>query len=253
MYDGIEFRGRSQNALETLARHADVPVWNGLTDLWHPTQAICDMLTVREHSTSHWPELTIAYLGDATSNVANSLRMTGSLLGMNVRIVSPSALRSSQAVVSTTAQICMTTGGTVMDTDDVDEGVRGADFLYTDVWVRIGEPAAQWSERVDLLRPYCVDREMLARTKNPEVKFMHCLPALHDGQTALGKEFQAVTGLDSAEVTDDVFESPASIVFDQAENRLHTIKALMVATLRQDGFVDGGSARKVSQSPKASR
>lgn len=231
MYDGIEFRGRSQDALETLARHAAVPVWNGLTDLWHPTQAICDMLTVREHSTSHWFDLTVAYLGDGTSNVANSLRVAGSLLGMSVRIVSPRALRSSEDVVRIAAQICAATGGTVVDTDDVDEGVRGADFLYTDVWVRIGEPAAQWSERVALLRPYRVDREILARTKNPEVKFMHCLPALHDGHTTVGKEFQAVTGLDSAEVTDDVFESPASIVFDQAENRMHTIKALMVATL----------------------
>lgn len=231
LYDGIEFRGRSQQSVETLARYAGVPVWNGLTDLWHPTQVVADMLTVSEHSAKPWQDITLAYLGDGESNIANSLRIGGALLGMTVRVVRPNALRGDPAIVSAAEVVAAGTGGVVVETDDIDEGVRGVDFLYTDVWVRIGESVDEWRERVQLLRPYRVDSDTMAQTKNPAVKFMHCLPALHDPASRLGAKLLQETGLDSGEVTDEVFRSAASVVFDQAENRMHTVKAILVATL----------------------
>jgi ornithine carbamoyltransferase len=231
LYDGILYRGHRQAAVEILGDHAGAPVWNGLTDLWHPTQALCDLLTMREHSSKPWPGISVAYLGDGRSNVANSLRIAGATIGMDVRIVSPGSLRASESVIETAEKICAGSGARVTDTDDVELGVRDADFVYTDVWVRIGEAAEQWRDRVNLLRDYRVDRTLLARTGNPEVKFLHCLPALHDGASRVGARVCAETGLESAEVSDEVFESAASLVFEQAENRLHTIKAVLVATL----------------------
>jgi len=230
LYDGILYRGHRQASLEILEGHAEVPVWNGLTDLWHPTQALCDLLTMRENSIKPWSGISLAYLGDGQSNVANSLRIAGAAIGMNVRIVSPEPLRADEQIVEATEKICRETGGMVTDTDDVDQGVRDADFVYTDVWVRIGDAVDQWRDRINLLRDYRVDRDLLAKTGNPAVKFMHCLPALHDGESRVGARVRAELGLESAEVSDEVFESGASLVFEQAENRMHTIKALMVAT-----------------------
>jgi ornithine carbamoyltransferase len=234
LYDGIEFRGRSQASLEVLARHAGVPVWNGLTELWHPTQAIADMLTIREHSAKPWPDITVAYLGDGASNIANSLRVAGALLGMTVRVASPEAFRGDPAIIAQASGIAQETGAALSETDDINEAIRGADFLYADAWVRIGEPAEQWRGRVESLRPYRVGCDTMLQTKNPAAKFMHCLPALHDGGSSLGIEQQRETGLDAAEVTDELFRSAASVVFDQAENRMHAIKAVLVATLAPD-------------------
>lgn len=231
LYDGILYRGHRQAALEILDKHAKAPVWNGLTELWHPTQALCDLLTIRENSRKPWPEISVAYLGDGRSNVANSLRVAGVTIGMNIRIVSPSSLRADEPIIELAEKICRDTGAVVTDTDDPELGVRDADFVYTDVWVRIGEAADQWRRRVNLLRDYRVDRTLLASTRNPDVKFLHCLPALHNAETRVGAEVCAETGLNSAEVSDEVFESPTSLVFDQAENRMHTIKALLIATL----------------------
>jgi ornithine carbamoyltransferase len=235
LYDGILYRGHRQASLEILEGHAEVPVWNGLTDLWHPTQALCDLLTMRENSAKPWSEISLAYLGDGQSNVANSLRIAGAAIGMNVRIVSPEVLRADETIVEATEKICRATGGTITDTDDVEQGVRDADFVYTDVWVRIGEAVDQWRGRVNLLRDYRVDQDLLTKTKNPAVKFLHCLPALHDSESRVGAQVRTETGLESAEVSDEVFESESSLVFEQAENRMHTIKALMVATLAGNG------------------
>jgi len=231
LHDGVGYRARYQTTLETFARHAGVPVWNALTNQWHPTQAIADMLTVREDSPKPWSEISLAFVGDATANVANSLRVTGALLGMDVRIVSPAALQSSPPLLDVVARICRGTGGRVIDTEDIEDGVRGVDFVYTDAWIRIGEPIEAWRDRISLLLPYRVDRGLLERTKNPDVKYLHCLPATHDTTTASGQQFWQETGLESAEVTDEVFESAASIVFEQAENRMHAIKALMITDL----------------------
>ncbi|AEW97029.1 MULTISPECIES: ornithine carbamoyltransferase [Streptomycetaceae] len=231
MFDGIEYRGSGQEIVEELAAHAGVPVWNGLTDEWHPTQMLADVLTMTEHSAKPLDGIAYAYLGDARSNMGNSLLVTGALLGMDVRVVAPRALWPADSVVAEARRLAAETGARVTLTEDVAEGVRGADFVHTDVWVSMGEPKEVWDERITMLRPYAVTMDVLRATGNPDVKFMHCLPAYHDLGTALGREIHAAYGLDCLEVTDEVFESAHSIVFDQAENRMHTIKAVLVATL----------------------
>ena len=231
LYDAIEYRGSSQQNAEILGRWAGVPVWNGLTDEWHPTQSLCDMLTMREHSQKRDAEIVFAFCGDARNNVGNSLLVAGAMMGMDVRMVAPRRLWNSDAVIETARQVAEQTGARISFTEDVKDGVHGADFLYTDVWVSLGEPAALWAERIALLRDYQVTMDMLDATGNPSVKFMHCLPAFHDHRTTVGAEIFAATGLDALEVTDEVFESSHSIVFDQAENRMHTIKSIMLTTL----------------------
>jgi ornithine carbamoyltransferase len=231
MFDGIEYRGNGQQIVEELAAYAGVPVWNGLTDEWHPTQMLADVLTMTEHSANPLEEIAYAYLGDARYNTGNSLLITGALLGMDVRIVAPKRLWPDDAVVAEAHRLAASTGARVTLTEDVSEGVRGADFVHTDVWVSMGEPKEVWDERIALLGPYAVTAEVLAATGNPDVKFMHCLPAFHDLGTRVGQEIYERHGLTSLEVTDEVFESPRSVVFDQAENRMHTIKAILVATL----------------------
>jgi len=232
-YDGIEYRGAGHDVIETLGAFAGVPVWNGLTDDWHPTQSLCDALTMREHAGKSDEQIAYAYVGDARFNMGNSLLVTGALLGMDVRIVAPQSLWPSDAVVAVARRYAAETGARVTLTEDVAEGVQGVDFVHTDVWVSMGEPKEVWADRIELLTPYQVNAEMLALTGNPRVKFMHCLPAFHDLETQVGKDVHEQFGLKELEVTDDVFESGASVVFDQAENRMHTIKALMVATLVQ--------------------
>ncbi|WNM31234.1 ornithine carbamoyltransferase [Streptomyces sp. Li-HN-5-11] len=231
MFDAIEYRGSAQSIVTELAAHAGVPVYNGLTDTAHPTQSLCDMLTMREHSTKSLRDVSYCYLGDARNNMGNSLLSMGALLGMDVRIAAPKALWPEPALVATCRSLAERSGARITLTEDVETAVRGADFLHTDVWVSMGEPADTWRERIELLLPYQVDDKTLALTGNPDVKFVHCLPSLHDYSTRLGQELFEAYGLDGLEVTDEVFSSPASIVFDQAENRLHTIKAVLVATL----------------------
>jgi ornithine carbamoyltransferase len=231
MYDGIEYRGSAQANVEELAASSGVPVWNGLTNEWHPTQTLCDMLTMREHSSKHDEEIAFAYCGDARNNVGNSLLVAGALMGMDVRIVAPRELWNGDEVLASAKAIAAGTGARLTHTDDVAEGVAGVDFVYTDVWVSMGEPKEVWDERIAALLPYQVTMDLLAKTGNPHVKFLHCLPAFHDRNTKVGQDIYEKTGLEALEVTDEVFESPHSIVFDQAENRMHTIKAIMVATL----------------------
>ncbi|MEO7448982.1 MAG: ornithine carbamoyltransferase [Humibacillus sp.] len=230
-YDGIEYRGSGHDVVETLAAHAGVPVWNGLTDDWHPTQSLCDALTMREHAGKPDSQIAYAYVGDARFNMGNSLLVTGAMLGMDVRIVGPRSLWPADDVVAIARRYAAETGARVTLTDDVAEGVLGVDFVHTDVWVSMGEPKEVWAERIELLMPYQVNADLLALSGNPRVRFMHCLPAFHDLETAMGQDVHERFGLKELEVTDDVFESEASIVFDQAENRLHTIKALLVATM----------------------
>lgn len=232
MFDAIEYRGASQATVEELAEYAGVPVWNGLTDEWHPTQMLADFLTIMEHTDKPLREVTLAYMGDARNNLGNSLTVTGAMLGIDVRMVAPRELWPDEERVAAPARaIAETTGARVTFTDDIAEGLAGADFIYTDVWVSMGEPSEVWDERIRQLLPYQVNAEALKATGNPDVKFLHCLPAFHDLGTEVAREIHARTGLTALEVTDEVFESPASIVFDQAENRMHTIKAVMVATL----------------------
>jgi ornithine carbamoyltransferase len=230
-FDALEYRGFGQDSVELLAKHAGVPVWNGLTDEWHPTQTLCDMLTMREHTVKHDNEISFAYLGDAYNNMGNSLLIVGAMMGMDVRMVAPEARWNHGDVIKEARRIAETTGARITHTADVAEGVRGVDFLYTDVWLSMGEPKDQWDPRIALLKPYQINMEMIRATGNPAVKVMHCLPAFHDRHTKVGEEIFEHTGLDALEITDEVFESPYSIVFDQAENRMHTIKAIMVATL----------------------
>ena len=230
-YDGIEFRGSRQADVEVLAAHAGVPVWNGLTDEWHPTQTLCDMLTMREHAAKPDPEIAFAYLGDARNNVGNSLLVAGAMMGMDVRIVAPPSLWNHDPVVAAARQIAEATGARLTQTDDVVAGVDGVDFLYTDVWLSMGEPKERWGERIELLHDYQVNMDVVRATGNPVVRFMHCLPAFHDRNTLVGEQIFQEHGLDALEVTDEVFESAHSVVFDQAENRMHTIKAVLVATL----------------------
>jgi len=231
MYDGIEYRGASQETVEVLARHAGVPVWNGLTDEWRPTQMLADVLTMREHKPGPVADISFCFVGDGRDNVARSLLVTGAMLGMDVRIASPEALWPDEDLRETAAKLAADSGGHVLVTADVDEGTAGVDFVYTDVWVSMGEPADIWDERIALLLPYQVTSAMLERTGNPDTKLMHCLPAFHDRRTGKGEELYQRTGLDALEVTDEAFTSARSIVFDQAENRMHTIKALLVATM----------------------
>ncbi|MCX4767915.1 ornithine carbamoyltransferase [Streptomyces sp. NBC_01275] len=231
MFDAIEYRGSAQSLVAALAAHSGVPVYNGLTDTAHPTQSLCDVLTMHEHSPRPLPEIAYCYLGDARNNMGNSLLSMGALLGMDVRIAAPAPLWPDPALVATCRELAERSGARITLTEDVETAVRGADFLHTDVWVSMGEPADTWRARIELLLPYQVNDKTLAATGNPDVRFMHCLPALHDRGTRLGNDLFDAYGLDGLEVTDDVFSSPASIVFDQAENRLHTIKAVLVATL----------------------
>jgi len=230
-YDGIEYRGAGQDVVETLAANAGVPVYNGLTDDWHPTQMLADQLTMIEHSGKPLEEISFAFLGDARNNVGNSLLISGALMGMDVRMVAPVAQQNADDVVAEARRLAETTGARITVTDDVAAGVAGVDFVYTDVWVSLGEPKEVWAERIELLRPYQINAELLRATGNPGVKFMHCLPAFHDLATTVGRGLKEEFGIEGVEVTDEVFESEASIVFDQAENRMHTIKAVLVATL----------------------
>lgn len=231
MFDAIQYRGSAQASVEDLARYSGVPAYNGLTDVWHPTQMLADVLTMREHSDKPLHEVAYAYLGDARNNMGNSLLVTGALLGMDVRLVAPRELWPAEEIQAAAKELAARSGARLTVTDSVDEGVRGADFLYTDVWVSMGEPPETWDSRIALLRDYQVNAETMRRTGNPRVRFMHCLPAFHNRETTVGEQIHAKTGLDALEVTDDVFESDASIVWDQAENRMHTIKAILVATL----------------------
>ncbi|MEV4182202.1 ornithine carbamoyltransferase [Streptosporangium canum] len=232
MFDAIEYRGSRQAYIEELAAYAGVPVWNGLTDEWHPTQMLADMLTMQEHSDKPLHDVSYAYLGDARNNMGHSLLVTGAMLGMDVRMVAPKDLwPDEKTVVKPARDLAKRTGATITVTEDVNKGVKGVDFLYTDVWVSMGEPKEVWDERIKLLMPYQVNAEVVKATGNPKVKFMHCLPAFHNRETRVGEDLFEKTGYDALEVTEELFESPRSIVFDQAENRLHTIKAIMVATL----------------------
>lgn len=231
MYDGIEYRGFGQHIVEELAQYAGVPVWNGLTNEFHPTQVLADLLTMAEHAEKSLSQLTFCYLGDAKNNMGNSLMVGAAKLGMDFRAAAPAACQPATELQQQCQQIATTTGARILITEDVQEAVKGCDFLYTDVWVSMGEPADVWAERINLLKPYQVNREVMERTGNPKVRFLHCLPAFHNRDTKVGEEIYRQFGIDAMEVTEDVFESEASVVFDQAENRLHTIKAVMVATL----------------------
>jgi ornithine carbamoyltransferase len=232
MYDGIEYRGNKQADVEVLAEYAGVPVYNGLTDEWHPTQMLADFLTMHETGGRPYDGLTYAFVGDCRFNMGRSLLVMGALMGSDVRLVGPKELAPPDDVVKVATDVAERTGARVTITDDVDAGVAGVDFVHTDVWVSMGEPKEVWQERVDLLGPYQVNADLMAKTGNAKAKFMHCLPAFHDPNTVVGKEMMEATGMsEGLEVTGEVFESPASVVFDQAENRLHTIKAILVATL----------------------
>ena len=231
MFDGIEYRGFAQTTVEQLAQYSGVPVWNGLTNEFHPTQILADFLTMSEHVDKPLNKVSYAYLGDARFNMGNSLMVGGCKMGMDVRIVAPKALWPDPQLVETCRKIAAETGATLTLTDDVDAGVKGCDFLYTDVWVSMGEPDEVWKERIAMLMPYQVNAKMMERTGNPKCKFMHCLPSYHNLETKAGRDVYEKFGLDGIEVTEDVFESENSIVFDEAENRMHTIKAVMVATL----------------------
>jgi ornithine carbamoyltransferase len=231
MYDAIEFRGFAEGVADELARWAGVPVYNGLTDEWHPTQILADFLTIREHVSKALDEVSFCYLGDARFNMADTYLVGGAKLGMDVRIAAPKSLWPSEEITALARETAESSGAKITITDDVAEAVEGCDVLFTDVWVSMGEPDDVWKERIELLKPYQVNAEAMRLTGNPDAKFMHCLPAFHNTETQVGKEIYEKFGMEALEVTDDVFESPASVVFDEAENRLHTIKAVMVATL----------------------
>ena len=231
MYDGIEYRGYGQEVVEELSKYSGVPVWNGLTNEDHPTQILADFLTAKEHFDKPLNKLVFVYAGDGRNNMANALMIGAAKMGMDFRIVSPKELFPEESLVSKCKEVAKETGGKITITDSIDEGVKNADVIYTDVWVSMGEPEEVWKNRIELLYPYQVNMEMLNKTGNPNVKFMHCLPAFHDLETTVGKDIYEKFGIDAMEVTDEVFESPHSIVFDEAENRMHTIKAVMVATL----------------------
>lgn len=231
MYDGIEYRGFGQTVVEELSEYAGVPVWNGLTNEFHPTQILADFLTMMEHSDRPLSDISFCYLGDARNNMGNSLLVGGAIMGMDVRLCAPKEILPEEELVNQCKDIAKVTGAKITLTSDLVEGVKGTDFLYTDVWVSMGEPAEVWEERIKLLKPYQINMDTIKLTGNPKVKFMHCLPAFHNRETTVGEEIFQKHGLDGLEVTEDVFESEHSIVFDEAENRLHTIKAVMVATL----------------------
>lgn len=231
MYDGIEYRGFGQEVVEELAKFAGVPVWNGLTNEFHPTQILADFLTMMEHSDKPLHQVTFAYVGDARNNMGNSLMIGAAKMGMKFRSVAPKSVQPTEELVSQAKEIAKETGAEIIVTDNVEDGVKGCDFIYTDVWVSMGEPEEVWKERIELLKPYQVNKKMMELTGNAKCKFMHCLPAFHNRETKVGEEIYQKFGIESMEVTEEVFESPASIVFDEAENRMHTIKAVMVATL----------------------
>jgi ornithine carbamoyltransferase len=231
MYDGIEYRGFGQDIAEELAQYAGVPVWNGLTNEFHPTQVLADFLTMMEHIDKPLSQVRFAYLGDARYNMGNSLLVGAAKMGMDFRAVAPKSVQPTPELVSTAKEIAKQTGAKISITDDLDRGVKGCDFLCTDVWVSMGEPEDVWKDRIELLKSYQVNTVAMEKTRNPDVKFLHCLPAFHNRETVIGEEIYQKFGLDAMEVTEAVFESDASIVFDEAENRIHTIKAVMVATL----------------------
>nr|WP_318378033.1 ornithine carbamoyltransferase [Enterobacter sp.] len=233
MYDGIQYRGYGQEIVETLAEFAGVPVWNGLTNEFHPTQLLADLLTMQEQLPGKaFNEMTLVYAGDARNNMGNSMLEAAALVGLDLRLVAPKACWPQESLVAECTALAVQNGGNITLTEDIAAGMKGADFIYTDVWVSMGEAKEKWAERIALLRDYQVNRQMMALTGNPQVKFLHCLPAFHDDQTTLGKKMAEEFGLHGGmEVTDEVFESANSVVFDQAENRMHTIKAVMVATL----------------------
>jgi ornithine carbamoyltransferase len=231
MFDGIEYRGFAQESIELLGEFAWVPVWNGLTDTWHPTQMLADILTMTDHCSKPLADMSFCYLGDGRNNTANSLLVTGATLGMDARICAPAALQPSAEIRDIATGLAAASGARLVVTEDVNAGVADVDFVYTDVWLSLGEPEDQWGARIDLLLPYQVNAAVMKATGNPAVKFLHCLPALHNRDTGVGQQIYDKRGLDALEVTDEVFESSASVVFDQAENRMHTIRALMVATL----------------------
>lgn len=231
MYDGIEYRGFGQEVVETIARYAGVPVWNGLTNEFHPTQLLADFLTFMEHSDKPLSALKFAYLGDARFNMGNSYLVGSAKMGLDFRIVAPSSLYPADDLVGQAREIAKATGAKITLTEDLEEGVRGCDFIATDVWVSMGEPQEVWEERIELLMPYQVNAAVMEKTGNADAKFLHCLPSFHNTGTTIGKEIGEKFGVDAMEVTDEVFESDASVVWDEAENRVHTIKAVMVATL----------------------
>ena len=231
MYDGIEYRGFGQDIVEELGKYAGVPVWNGLTNEFHPTQILADFLTMQEHSDKPQHNISFAYLGDARNNMGNSLMVGAAKMGIDFRAVAPKQFLPDPKLVATCNEIAKTTGAKITLTDNVDEGVKGVDFLYTDVWVSMGEADDAWKTRIELMKPYQINMNMVKKTGNKDVKFMHCLPAFHNRETTIGEEIYQKFGMEALEVSDEVFESDMSIVFDQAENRLHTIKAVMVATL----------------------
>ncbi|WP_122047486.1 ornithine carbamoyltransferase [Vibrio atlanticus] len=234
MYDGIEYRGFGQSIVEDLGAYAGVPVWNGLTDEFHPTQILADFLTMLEHGRGkHLHQISFAYLGDARNNMGNSLLVGAAKMGMDIRLVAPKAFWPEEHLVEECQAIAQSTGAKITLTEDVAEGVKGCDFLYTDVWVSMGEAPEAWDERVAVMTPYQVNMDVIKLTGNPQVKFMHCLPAFHNNETVIGQQVADKYGMNGLEVTDEVFESDYSIVFDEAENRMHTIKAVMVATLGQ--------------------
>ncbi len=231
MYDGIEYRGFGQEIVEELGKYANVPVWNGLTTEFHPTQVMADFLTMMEHVDKPLHKVAFAYCGDARNNMGNSLMVGAAMMGMDFRAVAPKAYWPEEKLVETCRNIAKETGANITLTENLDDGVKGVDFLYTDVWVSMGEPDEVWEERIKMLLPYQVNMTMIKKTGNPKVKFLHCLPSFHNTETVIGKEIYEKYGLEAMEVTDEVFESEHSVVFDEAENRLHTIKAIMVATL----------------------
>ncbi len=231
MYDGIEYRGFGQSVVEELAEYAGVPVWNGLTTEFHPTQILADFLTMMEHSDKPLHEVSFAFMGDAGNNMGNSLMVGAAKMGMDFRAVAPKSEQPDKALVYQCLEIAKETGAKITITDNTDEGVKGVDFIYTDVWLSMGEDPSLWEKRIKEMLPYQVNSELLAKTGNPKVKFLHCLPAFHNRDTKVGEDIYQKYGVDAMEVTEDVFESEASVVFDEAENRLHTIKAVMVATL----------------------
>ncbi len=231
MYDGIEYRGFGQEIVEELAEYSGVPVWNGLTNEYHPTQVLADVMTMQEHSGKALNEISFCYLGDARNNMGNSLMVGAAKLGMDFRAAAPGPVQPSEELVKTCREIAKQTGAKITITEDVAEAVEGVDFLYTDVWVSMGEPEETWKERIELLKDYQINKKVMEMTKNPNAKFLHCLPAFHNRETKVGADIYEKFGLESMEVTEEVFESDKSIVFDEAENRVHTIKAVMVATL----------------------
>ncbi len=232
MYDAIQYRGYGQELVETLANYSGVPVWNGLTDEFHPTQILADFLTMLEHGKAkRLDQMKLAYLGDARNNMGNSFVEGAALMGLDLRLVGPKQFFPEQKLLDEVAEMAKQTGAKITCTEDVEAGVKDVDFIYTDIWVSMGEPESAWAERIELMKPYQVNAKLMALTGNPNVKFMHCLPSFHDENTVIGKKMAEKYGMNGLEVTDEVFESEASIVFDEAENRMHTIKAVMVATL----------------------